>query len=121
VVKITLGTIEERILESSLRRFVDALPGSIVTFAVDDQAQSNIRLLEDAAAMAPSLAGDVLALRAVVRRALSEGCPAAGKRCAWCGADLTLAIELHHRICPWLAIVNVSSRLDGIPTSSEHR
>ena len=108
-VKIAFGNAGERVSESRLRKFVDALSPGFPSFSLDHRGESGVELLEAAAALAPSLAAEVLELRAVVVRALSEGCPRAGKHCAWCGTDLTLAIELHHRVCPWLAIVNASS------------
>lgn len=116
-VKIAFGAAEERIPESQLRRFVDGLSMGIPTLSLEHRGESHIAVLEDAAAMAPSLAAEVLGLRAVIHRAITEGCPKAGRHCAWCGTDLTPAKELHHRECPWLALVNASSWLDRFRAS----
>ena len=112
-VRIVLGAAEERISQSRLRKFVDNLHHRVPPPSSLDPVEPGVHLLAEAAAIAPALAAEVLELRAVVLRALSEGCPKAGKQCAWCGTDLTQAIELHHRVCPWLAILNASSGPEG--------
>lgn len=113
-VTIAFGPAEERIPESHLRRFVDHLSPGVAPLALDQPHPAGVQLLEAAAAMAPSLAAEVLGLRAVILRAITEGCPKAGRRCAWCNADLTPAKELHDRGCPWLAIVNAFAWLEGL-------
>lgn len=113
-VTIAFGPPEERIPESHLRRFVDGLAPGVPPLSLEKPNDAGVQLLEAAAAMAPSLAAEVLGLRAVILRLITEGCPRAGRRCAWCNADLAPAGEVHDRGCPWLAIINASSWLDGM-------
>jgi len=117
-VKIAFGAAEERISESHLRKFVDDLHSAVAPLSIHPPGESGVHLLEAAAAMAPSLAVEVLGLRGAILRAITEGCPRAGRHCAWCETDLTATKEVHQRECPWLAIVNASSWLDGIQVPS---
>jgi len=112
-VTIGFGATGEPISQSRLRKFVDDLRYQTPPPSIHDPGEPGVHLLAEAAAIAPALAAEVLEFRSVVTRALSEGCPRAGKHCAWCGTDLTQAVERHHRVCPWLAILNASSGPEG--------
>jgi hypothetical protein len=108
--RITPASVKERIPDTRLRKFVDDVSsGSNLNDAV-----AAIALLDTGAAIAPALAVEVLGLRAPILRLLMEGCPRAGRLCAWCGTDLAPEREHHRPECPWLGIVNASSWLDGI-------
>jgi hypothetical protein len=109
-IKMHPGSVKERIPETTLRKFVDDIAsGSNLA-----DPRSAIALLDTGAALAPALAGEVLALRAPILRALTEGCPKAGRLCAWCETSLVAETERHRPGCPWLSIVNASSWLGGI-------
>jgi hypothetical protein len=118
-VNIAFGPAEERIPESHLRKFVDDLHPEAPSLFIHHPGDSGVHLLKAAAAIAPSLAVEVLGLRGAVLRAITEGCPRAGRHCAWCEADLAASMEIHRRECPWLAIVNASSWLDGLQVPRE--
>jgi hypothetical protein len=112
-VKITPVSVKERIPDSLLRKFVE----DVASGANLHDAMAAIAVLDIGAAIAPALAAEVLGLRPPILRVLSEGCPKAGRLCAWCGTDLAPERERHRPECPWLAIVNASSWLDGIQAS----
>ena len=95
---------------SVLRKFVD----DIASGATLTNTTALVMAIDTGAAIAPALAVEVLGLRAPVLRVLTEGCPRAGRFCAWCATDLVPEREHHRPECPWLSIVNASSFLDGI-------
>jgi hypothetical protein len=109
-VRITPASVKERIPDSTLRKFVD----DVSSGATLTDGAAAITAIDMGAAIAPALAVEVLGLRAPILRLLTEGCPRAGRFCAWCATDLAPEREHHRPECPWLSIVNASSFLDGI-------
>jgi hypothetical protein len=109
-VRITPASVKERVPDSTLRQFVD----DVSSGATLTDGAAAIAAIDMGAAIAPALAVEVLGLRAPIVRLLTEGCPRAGRFCAWCATDLAPEREHHRPACPWLSIVNASSFLDGI-------
>jgi hypothetical protein len=108
--RITPASIKDRIPHSVLRKFVD----DVCLGANLNDPKLAVAVVDTGAAIAPALAAEVLGLRLPIMRLVTEGCPRAGRLCAWCATDLEPDRERHRPECPWPSIVSASSFLDGI-------